>query len=373
MAATAETLNLESTSRSPNSTVDEVEGISTAVLVFRTLFITFVSVFTIVGNPFCIVVIRRTAVLSDSAKVFMIALAVADFSVGVIAAFSIVPAATGDWFWGDLLCKATSALVTIFCLASVSFLVCLSVDRMMAVTKSLHYPSIMTQRRAVIIAVSVWLTSVAIIGGSWVASPAVEYSNFSATCAWQWDANHVAFASVVSTSFFIFPFLVLSVMYLIMFNISRKHARRIASQAPIVPVARDAEARPRALTVSHQLKGIINPVHPPHGDRKALKMFSVITIAFTIAWLPYSVSILYSSIRSEPFLHWVGFVVTWLALSNSWFNVIIYVCMNRALRETALRLLKKNGRCSHLPPCCCCNKSRAVVQAPSNDQQAFNT
>ncbi|XP_038077309.1 alpha-1A adrenergic receptor-like [Patiria miniata] len=373
MATTEEALSLSASPSAANGTTEE--EISTAVLVFRTLFIIFDSVFTIVGNPFCIVVIRRTQTLSDSAKVFMIALAVADLAVGVTAAFSVVPAAIGDWFWGNLLCKATSALVTIFCLASVSFLVCLSVDRMIAVTRSLHYPAIMTQRRALIISVGVWVGSVVIIGGSWVFSPPVDYSNFSVTCAWHWDDNYVAFASVVSTCFFILPSSVLYIMYLIMFKISRKHARRIANQAPAIPAAREADARPRprALSVPHwlQANAAANPRH--QGDRKALKMFCVITLAFTIAWLPYSVSILYISIRSVPFPHWVGFLVTWLALSNSWFNVIIYVCMNGALRETALRILKKQRWCFRLPPRCCPIKSREVVQAPAQDQQAFNT
>ncbi|XP_071794534.1 trace amine-associated receptor 9-like [Asterias amurensis] len=337
------------------------DDISTHLVVLRTIFIAVDSVFTILSNLFCIWVIYRTPTLSDSAKVFMIALAAADFSVGVIAAFSVVPAATGNWFWGEGLCRATAALVTIFCLASVSFLVCLSVDRMIAVKKSLHYPNIMTRKKAVVITVGVCVASVAAIGGSWLLSPPVLYSNVSATCAWKWNNDHIIYACVISLCFFILPSSVLIVMYWIMFKISRKHTRMIANQAPVPTTSRDVVTQ-QPQRAAPQL---------PQGEHKAIKMFCVITIAFTVAWLPYSVAILYSSIQNVPVPQWLGFLVTWGALSNSWFNVIIYVCMNGALRETACRLLR-NQKCRRFARCC--NKSRAaVVNAPqSHNDQAYD-
>ena len=323
------------------------------VMALRTSFITVHSIFTILANLVCIYVIRHTNEMSEGAKVFMVSMAVSDLSVGVIAAFSIAPAFLGWWPWGNVLCIMTAAFVTIFCMASVSSLVCISIDRIIAVTNPLRYPSIVTRRRALVVTTAVWICCFLIIACLWHNSPPVEYNDASVTCAWMWedDTQCLAVAICIGLSLFIVPCIIMSVLYLRLLMISQKHARRIAASSPAASLNRSPSLGTHRSSDSSEGSGRFS------NDHKALKMFFVVTFAFTVAWAPYSITSLFSCVTGITIAEWSEFLVHWLAFSNSWFNVIIYVCMNTSLRNTAVRLLRRNKQC-----CCnCCDSLNGNV------------
>ncbi|XP_072039167.1 trace amine-associated receptor 9-like [Amphiura filiformis] len=323
-----------------------------AVIGLRTVFITFHAIFTILANFVCIYVIRHTNAMSDGAKVFMVSMAVSDLFVGVIAFFSIAPAFLGWWPWGDSLCIMTAAFVTIFCLTSVSSLMCVSIDRIIAVCNPLRYPSLVTRKRSLVVTTIVWFSSFSIIAGLWHISPPVEYNNASVTCAWMWedDTQCLPVAICICLSLFVVPCIIMIVLYLKLFLISQKHVRRIAASS-MTPDSIRRSSSQRSTSSGNRFTN----------DHKAIKMFFVVTFAFTVAWAPYSISSLFGCLTGVTIPEWSKFLVHWLAFSNSWFNVIIYVCMNTALRNTAVSLLRRNKQC-----CCgCCDSLNVDIPAPS--------
>ena len=369
VGVTTSTLLSTRTMQVPVLTGDEQYQPCSTVIGLRTVFITFHSIFTILANIICIHVIRNTNTMTDSAKVFMVSLAISDLMVGVIAAFSIAPAFLGWWPWGKLICSITAAFVTVFCMTSVFSLVCISIDRIIAVCNPLRYHSLVTRRRALAATAFVWLGCFGIISCLWHNSPPVMYNNASVTCAWVWEDNFrsIPVAICICLSLFVVPCVILCVMYFKLLLVTQHHVRRITAvnswSAPPTPRP-SMRSSLRSSESSTDESAVSSGSCASVSDHKAVKMFCVITLAFTVAWAPYSITSMYSCISGKTIPQWSEFLVHWLAFSNSWFNVIVYVIMNTALRNTACRLLRRR----HKRTCCrcgCCDNFVEEIPIPN--------
>ncbi|XP_052252310.1 uncharacterized protein LOC127858968 isoform X2 [Dreissena polymorpha] len=74
------------------------------------------------------------------------------------------------------------------------------------------------------------------------------------------------------------------------------------------------------------------------------KYLAAITMGFFVAVTPWTLCTLVVSLSDVTLNADLDFVVTWVAISNSFWNVVIYCVMNRKFRQAAVSLTGKGRR-----------------------------
>lgn len=79
---------------------------------------------------------------------YLLSLAIADLLCGLLVVpFSVYPALTGEWMYGDIVCRFTGYLEVTLWAVSVYTFMWISVDRYLAVRKPLRYETVQTKTR----------------------------------------------------------------------------------------------------------------------------------------------------------------------------------------------------------------------------------
>ncbi|XP_022095746.1 octopamine receptor 1-like [Acanthaster planci] len=304
--------------------------------VARTCGIVMVCVPTIVGNSLSIIITHRVSELAESTKVLMTCLAVCDLIIGVLGVAHVVASAMNFWPFGQGFCMAHAILTLFSVTMSIVFITFLNVERYVAVTMPLRFPSLF-QRQRVIVVVTIGSVFCLLVTASFVCfyeRPVVLLNTAALFC--NFDFSNVLLRMAMLCLWVVTPLITISVMYYRLIRISRYHARRI-QPGQLVRVGAD-------------LQGAL-----VHGsDRKALRTFIAVTAAFAFCWTPYTVSGAYAALSGTALSELLELVVFWLAASNSFLNVFIYCLFNRPFRKTAKKFIGKKlrecgWRCSTMP------------------------
>ncbi|XP_026313634.1 octopamine receptor Oamb, partial [Hyposmocoma kahamanoa] len=112
------------------------------------------------GNCLVIAAVLCSSKLRSVTNLFIVSLAVADLMVGVaVLPFSSTREVFEIWIFGDVWCSVWLAVDVWMCTASILNLCAISLDRYVAVTRPVSYPSIMSRRRAKALIAGVWVLS----------------------------------------------------------------------------------------------------------------------------------------------------------------------------------------------------------------------
>lgn len=120
----------------------------------------FLSIITVIGNIMVMISFKMDKQLQTISNYFLLSLAVADFSIGLIS----MPLFTmylliGSWPLGDFVCDTWLAFDYLNSNASVLNLLIISFDRYFSVTRPLTYRALRTTRRAAFMIASAWVIS----------------------------------------------------------------------------------------------------------------------------------------------------------------------------------------------------------------------
>ncbi|KAG8202141.1 hypothetical protein JTE90_010500 [Oedothorax gibbosus] len=120
----------------------------------------FLSIITVIGNIMVMISFKMDKQLQTISNYFLLSLAVADFSIGLIS----MPLFTmylliGTWPLGDFVCDSWLAFDYLVSNASVLNLLIISFDRYFSVTRPLTYRALRTTRRAAFMIASAWVIS----------------------------------------------------------------------------------------------------------------------------------------------------------------------------------------------------------------------
>ncbi len=287
-----------------------------AVLVLRTTYLMLTSVLIIAANILCILVTKKSRTMEDATKIFTTSLAITDLCIGVVSISSIVSSAFDRWLFGTAICQLVNDLYITLGGLSLIFLSCLGLDRLQAVQKPLQYNQILTKKKAQITVIIAWVLVCAFVGFASIQFP-FEYRNEIATCAHSFttirrtDTYAVILGVLI---FFVVPVTIMISIYIKLVVVSRAQIKRIRKQIPMGP-------KPR-------LQG-------------SILMFSFAMLAFVFVWTPLMLLILYECLMKQRIAAFLEFVVFWLPVSNSWWNVLLYAWSNRSWRETCVLMLRK--------------------------------
>ncbi|CAG7821512.1 unnamed protein product [Allacma fusca] len=124
------------------------------------LVLAFINIVVIVGNCLVILAVFISTKLRTVTNLFIVSLAVADLMVGIaVLPFSATWEIFEIWIFGELWCSMWLAVDVWMCTASILNLCAISLDRYVAVTRPVTYPSIMSSKKAKILIGAVWVLS----------------------------------------------------------------------------------------------------------------------------------------------------------------------------------------------------------------------
>ncbi|XP_053619915.1 octopamine receptor Oamb isoform X1 [Plodia interpunctella] len=119
-----------------------------------------IDVLVIAGNCLVIAAVLCSSKLRSVTNLFIVSLAVADLLVGVaVLPFSATREVFEVWIFGDVWCSVWLAVDVWMCTASILNLCAISLDRYVAVTRPVSYPSIMSRKRAKALIAGLWVLS----------------------------------------------------------------------------------------------------------------------------------------------------------------------------------------------------------------------
>nr|XP_043867720.1 probable G-protein coupled receptor 21 [Solea senegalensis] len=321
--------------------------------------ILLLTVLIIFGNLVVIFVFHCAPLLSQhTTSAFIQTMAYADLLVGVSCLFpslSLLHHLQG--LDPRLTCQVFGYMVSVLKSVSMVSLACVSVDRYIAITRPLSYASLVTPCRVRCCILLIWLYSALIFLPSFLGWGKPGYhGDVVEWCAVQWRTSP-AFTTFIVALLYAPAALTVCFTYANIFKICRQHTREISErharyrpqqlQGPGLTVGSgikdNSVAEQEQLPHSAQSQKLEN--HQPqyqssssaYPDKRYAMVLFRITSVFYILWLPY---ILYFLLESGGIYHHpaASFLTTWLAISNSFCNCLIYSLSNSAFRKGLKRL-----------------------------------
>ncbi|XP_053719961.1 probable G-protein coupled receptor 21 [Synchiropus splendidus] len=318
--------------------------------------ILLLAVLIISGNMVVIFVFHCAPLLSQhTTSAFIQTMAYADLLVGVSCLFpslSLLHHLQG--LDPKLTCQVFGYMVSVLKSVSMASLACVSVDRYIAITRPLTYTSLVTPCRVRCCIALIWLYSALVFLPSFLGWGKPGYhGDVVEWCAVEWKTSPI-FTTFIVALLYAPAALTVCFTYANIFKICRHHTREISErharyrpqlQGPGMTVA--AMIKDNAALEQGQLPQLLlsqklqqhQQFHQPssYPDKRYAMVLFRITSVFYILWLPY---IVYFLLESGGIFHHpaVSFVTTWLAISNSFCNCLIYSLSNSAFRKGLKRL-----------------------------------
>ncbi|XP_035213761.1 probable G-protein coupled receptor No9 [Stegodyphus dumicola] len=177
MISTAENVTLKlamSTTTFPSSVVQDIPSfsITTCPSWFRQeivdnaknisiiVILGFINAVVIVGNLLVVMAVFASAKLRTVTNFLIVSLAISDLLVGLaVLPYSITLEVLELWIFGELWCQMWLAVDVWLCTASILNLCAISIDRYLAITRPVHYRTIMSNLRVKLLIAVVWVLS----------------------------------------------------------------------------------------------------------------------------------------------------------------------------------------------------------------------
>ncbi|XP_022092892.1 histamine H2 receptor-like [Acanthaster planci] len=282
------------------------------------IFLTVVVLMNFLLNPPMLCVLYRVTSIQPTTKIFMASLTMSDLGTGIIWLIRLPGVFAGKWLLGDFLCAISGVFGYIFQSLNLLSLVLLTIDRYIAVSRPLRYPTLMTVFRSKILICAKW-TTIVIVGillyGIYHPRR-VEQLGSRQLCSWRMDNVRGVFGLLAV----VFWQTVIIILYLRISLIARKQARRIA-----------AENQADNGQGGHRI------------NTRSIATIVIITGTLVITWIPNIILLLVPLVNGSSPNTYINYLLTYFAtgfvISNSWLNVIIYYLRNKQLRRVMLVLL----------------------------------
>ncbi|XP_040191422.1 alpha-1D adrenergic receptor [Rana temporaria] len=306
--------------------------------------------FAIVGNILVILSVACNRQLQTVTNYFIINLAIADLLLStLVLPFSATLEVLGTWVFGRIFCDIWAAVDVLCCTASIMSLCIISIDRYVGVKHSLKYPTIMTEKKAVVILIVLWVSSMVISIGpllGWKEPPPEDDSQCSITE----EPGYALFSSLFS---FYLPLLVILIMYFKVYIVARRTTKsleagvkkeRNKSMEVVLRihcrslVESNANSRNKGHTFRSSLSVRLIKFSR---EKKAAKTLAIVVGVFILCWLPFFIVLPLGSFfpNLKP-SDGVFKVIFWLGYFNSCVNPIIYPCSSKEFKRAFIRLLR---------------------------------
>ncbi|XP_027001629.1 alpha-2C adrenergic receptor [Tachysurus fulvidraco] len=193
--------------------------------------VSFLILFTIVGNVLVVIAVLTSRALKPPQNLFLVSLATADILVAtLIMPFSLANELMGYWFFGHIWCDIYLALDVLFCTSSIVHLCAISLDRYWSVTQAVEYNLKRTPQRVKAMIVVVWLIS-AVISFPPLISMDRSHEGEGGTGEPQCQLNdHTWYILYSSIGSFFAPCLIMILVYIRIYQVAKTRTRNMSEK-----------------------------------------------------------------------------------------------------------------------------------------------
>uniref|UniRef100_A0A3B1JAL2 G-protein coupled receptors family 1 profile domain-containing protein n=1 Tax=Astyanax mexicanus TaxID=7994 RepID=A0A3B1JAL2_ASTMX len=199
--------------------------------IFLFIFLSCISVCTVILNLLVIISISHFKQLHTPTNLLILSLAAADLLVGMfVMPVKITQLRDSCWYLGDLACCFSEIINGCLTAASLCSLVLIAVDRYIAVSDPLHYPTRITVCKTSLFIVLAWSISVMYItifyyfNDHLLQSQVITSCYGECVCVMSLKHFWVIVDLVVS---FIAPCCIILILYSIIFQVARRQAKAV--------------------------------------------------------------------------------------------------------------------------------------------------
>lgn len=296
------------------------------------LILSFLILLTVCGNVLVCLAVCVTRRLRSVTNCFIVSLAITDLLLGaLVLPFSTLIEVTGDWPLGAHFCNVYISMDVMLSTASILNLLAISIDRYIAVTVPLRYPTLVLPWHVGTSLAVIWLVSIGVsfvpihLGWNTVDQTVQNHGKDdpAGDCRFELNPTYVLVDSVAT---FYLPLAAMCWTYYRVFRIARAQAKRILSIHRVC-----------SSTTMSSLPGVSVLALREH---KAAVRLAVVLGAFVVCWFPYFTFFTVMGIRMETDPPRTAYsVVLWLGYANSTLNPFLYAALNRDFRSAYGRLL----------------------------------
>ncbi|XP_004740268.1 trace amine-associated receptor 8 [Mustela putorius furo] len=269
------------------------------------------SLLAVFGNLLVMTSVLHFKELHSPANFLITSLACADFLVGVtVMPFSMVRSLESCWYFGARFCTLHSCFDVAFCYSSLFHLCFISIDRYIAVTDPLVYPSKFTVSVSGMCVSVSWILLIVCSGAVFytgVNDDGMEELVSALNCV---DGCQIVVNQdwvLIYFLLFFIPTLVMIILYCKIFLIAKHQPIKIENTGSKAESSSDSyKSRERKKR------------------RKAVKTLGITVIAFMISWLPYTIDTLADAYMGFITPAYIYEICCWGAYYNSAMNPLIY-------------------------------------------------
>ena len=305
------------------------------------------SVFLVVGlawNLFVIACyIRNPKLLKQPASIYLFTLAITDILISILVTFTTLTAeAAGEFVFGFsdfsrcISCKFFGVSMHLLVAVSLHTLAALSIDRFVLLTQPIHYRSIFTWKRAVLIEVIIWAISIVVAVPPLYKFGDYEYNLAFAFCNGRWTGENGGTPNFYYILFYsleaLIPIFILMFTNIWIVKIAKKVLKqRITRQRTFRGSNSDADGEESKYR---------------HQQKQLIRVFGALFIAHIVCWAPVLTIMFVALGLGASNIPLEAFVAGWLAfLTNPVIHPILETFFVKELRYR-MNKTKKNMRSS---------------------------
>ncbi|XP_026885623.2 alpha-2 adrenergic receptor-like [Electrophorus electricus] len=212
----------------PNSSWEYGNRYSLSTVVGLAALVSFLILFTIVGNVLVVIAVLTSRALKAPQNLFLVSLATADILVAtLVMPFSLANELMGYWLFGSVWCGIYLALDVLFCTSSIVHLCAISLDRYWSVTQAVEYNLKRTPRRVKAIIVMVWLISAVISSPPLLSVDSQTGDSEQPQCELNDETWYILCSSTAS---FFAPCVIMVLVYVRIYQVAKTRTRTMSEK-----------------------------------------------------------------------------------------------------------------------------------------------